>query len=138
MLVAERLLSDVEGTLIERLGLGVSPLRSIESRQAVEAVRRAWVLGAERLLIDVEGAPKERLGLGVPPLRFVEFCQIVEEGRRVRMSRAESRLEDVESALIERLGLGILRALVQVIACSIHQSGSFREIDAVLINERRK
>src|SRR5262249_18473980 len=50
---------------IERLGLGVSPLRIVECRQVVEAVRSVRMLWAERFLSDVERALAERLSLGI-------------------------------------------------------------------------
>src|SRR5262249_38216363 len=89
MLGPERPLYDVQRSPIERLGLGVSPLRLVEFCQAVEAGRSVWMLWAERLLSDVQSAPMERLSLGVSPLRIVESCQVMKAPRSIWMLWAE-------------------------------------------------
>lgn len=57
----EDLLSNGQGTLQQRLDLGVAVLVGVEPGQVAEADGHVRVLGAERLLPDRQGALVERL-----------------------------------------------------------------------------
>jgi hypothetical protein len=72
MIFAQRLLTNVERSLVERFGLHVLPLFPIERRQVVETDGGVRMVFAQRLLADVESALVERFGFPVFPLRGVE------------------------------------------------------------------
>src|SRR5262245_57143995 len=89
MIIAQRLLVDVESAPVERLGLLVLPLRVVDARQVAEAGGGGRMIFAQGLLTDVERAPVERLGLRVLPLRVVERRQVVETDGGGRMIFAQ-------------------------------------------------
>ncbi len=68
VLGAERVLLDRQGPLVERLGVGVAALGTVQPGEVVEARCDVGVLGAEGLLHDRQRALIERLGLGVAAL----------------------------------------------------------------------
>ena len=74
--------------LIERLGLGVAALGSVQVGQVVERGADVGVVGPQRLLTDREAALVERLGLGVAALGLVQLGQVVELKCRRRGGRA--------------------------------------------------
>src|SRR5438034_1046796 len=78
MVGTERLLSDRQGALVERLRLGVVTLVLVESGQAVEAAGDIRMVGAERPLADRQGASEGRLGLGVAALAIEKGSLLVE------------------------------------------------------------
>src|SRR5262245_31898215 len=65
MLGPERFLADGERSLIERLGLLISPLRIVECCQIVEALSRIGMFGPEPFFADGKSPLKERLGFGI-------------------------------------------------------------------------
>jgi hypothetical protein len=62
MVGTERLLVDGQRAFVERLGVGVATLLSVELSQVVEARRDLGMIGTERLLVDGQRAFVERLG----------------------------------------------------------------------------
>ena len=68
MVGTERLLADRQRSLVERLGLGVAALVSVQLSQVVQRLRDIGMVGTERLLADRQRALVERLGLGVAAL----------------------------------------------------------------------
>ena len=74
MLGAEGLLPDRQGSLVERLCLGVAALDTVQRGEVVEARGDVRVIGAEGRLPDRQRAPIERLGLGISAL--VSTCHI--------------------------------------------------------------
>ena len=63
MIETKDLFSDGQGSLVERLGLLVLALVSVEVCQVVECVRCIGVLRAKYLFSDGQGTLVERLGL---------------------------------------------------------------------------
>src|SRR6266511_1364113 len=96
MIIAQRLLTDVERAPVERLGLRVLPLQVVERCQAVETDGGGRMIFAQRFLTDVESALVERFGLHVLPLRGVEYRQVVEDFGGVRMIFSQRLLADFE------------------------------------------
>src|SRR5947209_2506876 len=75
VLWSQLLLIDGQGSLIQRLGLLVLALCSVEVSQVVEAGGRVGVLWSQLLLIDGQGSLILRLGLLVLALCSVEVGQ---------------------------------------------------------------
>ena len=69
----QRLFKDREGTLIQRLSLGVGAGNFIPSRQVIEGRCYLWVVRPQRLLPDRQGALLQRLSLGVLPSGLIQF-----------------------------------------------------------------
>ncbi len=67
MLGAERLFSDRQRTLVERLGLRVGAGGTVQLGEIVERAGGVGMLGAERLLTDRQRALRKWNGLLVPP-----------------------------------------------------------------------
>jgi hypothetical protein len=72
MLRPQRLLKDIEGTLVERLGVGVFALVFVEQREVVDVASHIGMVRPEGLLRACERAVIERLGVGVFALTIVE------------------------------------------------------------------
>ena len=70
MIGTERLLSDRQRALVERLGLGIATLVVVKRRQIVQRCRDIGMIGTERLFPDRQRALVERLGFGVATLRL--------------------------------------------------------------------
>ena len=68
MAVAEDLAAELQGLLIERLGLAIAPLALVELGQVVHAGEGIGVLLAEHLAAELQGLVIERLGLAIAPL----------------------------------------------------------------------
>src|SRR5436190_150354 len=151
MVGAKHLFVDGQCTLVERFGLAVLALVTVEQCQLVECMRYIGMVGAKHLLTDGEGALVEgfglsilgllmdgegtlveRLGLAVLALVIIEHCQIIETERYVGMIGAKHLLTDGEGTLVEGLGFSILCTLMQVVSCSIEQMSSFRGRDIPL------
>src|SRR5436305_1935939 len=75
---SQPLLPDVQGPLVEQLGLLVLALLSVEERQIAERIDHLGMLGSQLLLPDVQSSLEERFGLPVLALLNVEDRQIVE------------------------------------------------------------
>ena len=82
MLLAERLLENLKGLLIEGERLVVPSLACVQSCQIVVAVSGVRMLLAERLLPDLERLLIEWERLVVPSLACVQESQIVVAGSR--------------------------------------------------------
>ena len=65
MVGSESLLSNLQGTLMERFGLGVAPLREVQRGQSIEAGSGLGMVGTEGLLNNLQGELIERIGLRV-------------------------------------------------------------------------
>jgi len=76
---AQRLLADGEAALIQRLGLGVAALGTVQPGQVVERGTDGGVVGAQRLLADGEAALIQRLGLGVAALARYSAARLLSE-----------------------------------------------------------
>src|SRR6266487_1978059 len=122
MIETKDLFSDDQGTLVERQGLLVLALLSVEDCQVVECARCRGVLRAKRLFSDGQGTLVERQGLLVLALLSVEVCQVVECERGIGVLRAKHLFSDGQSTLVERLGLLVL-ALVIVEECQVVEQG---------------
>ncbi len=73
MIAPQRLLTDRQRPLVERLGLGVPALVLVERRQGGEARGHTGMLRPQGFLPDRQRALIERLGLGVPALEPVDL-----------------------------------------------------------------
>jgi hypothetical protein len=56
---------------VERLGLGVAALQTVQFSKVAKARGYNWMVGAERPLPDGQGSPEERLSFSVAALRMV-------------------------------------------------------------------
>src|SRR2546423_87866 len=69
---SQPLLPDVQGPLVEQLGLLVLALHIVEVRQIAERVGLQGMLGSQLLLPDAQSSLEERFGLPVLALIVVE------------------------------------------------------------------
>ncbi len=65
MVIGEQAAADLQRLLVQRLGLGVLPLRVKVGRQVVVAVGGVGVVVGEQAAADLQRLLKEGLGLGV-------------------------------------------------------------------------
>jgi hypothetical protein len=64
MVRTERFLADRERSLVERLSIGVTTLRSVQLSQVVERCRDIGMVGTERFLPDPQRTLCQRCGFG--------------------------------------------------------------------------
>ena len=65
---AKRLFHDRKRPLVERFGLVIAALSSIEQGEVAQRYADTRVIGCQHFFADGEGALVERLGIGVPSL----------------------------------------------------------------------
>jgi len=105
-------LSDRDGPVEERLGVGILALLVIHDSQAVQTIGHVGVLRPQRLYPDRQRPPVEQLGLGVAALSFVDVSQSVEVKGYAGVLLPQRLLRDRLCPLEERLGLGVAALFV--------------------------
>ena len=112
--LAQRLAADVQGPLVEGLGVAVPALRVQVARQVVVAGGGVGVALAQRLAADVQGPLVEGLGVAVPALRVQVARQVVVAGGGAGVALAQRLAADVQGPLEQGLGLAVPTLRVQV------------------------
>src|SRR5271163_3887782 len=99
--------ADRQGTLIERLGLGIAALFLVKDREIGEDCCYVEMIGAASPFFDCQGTLIKRLGLGIAALSFIKVGEIAEGRSDIGIVTTLSPFYDHCSALEKRLGFGV-------------------------------
>src|SRR5262245_48257738 len=107
MIRSEGLFFDCQGTLQERLFLGVVTSFVIKQGEIIKRGCHSGVAGSERLLINSQSALIQGLGFGVA-FGSIKLSEVVEHICQKGMLRAKRLLFDCYGALKQWLGLHVV------------------------------
>ena len=82
MVRPQRLLRNLERTVIHRLRLGVSTLQAVQRRQIVERITHIRVIGSKGRLPNGQRPLQQRFALRGFPFTDIQSGQVVEGGRK--------------------------------------------------------
>ena len=102
MLFAQDPLTGLKGALVQRLGLPIAPLTSIQAREIVDAGEGVGVLFAQDPLIGLEGALVQRLRLPIATLTLIQEREIVDAGEGVGVLFAQIVFRITQCSLRQR------------------------------------
>ena len=113
MALAQRLAADVQGPLVEGLGVGVPALRVQVDRQVVVAGGGVGVALAQRLAADVQGPLEQGLGVAVPALLVQVDRQVVVAAGGVGVALAQPAADSFHHFAAVLLGVDVLGSFFQ-------------------------
>ena len=77
MVGAQRFLPDGEGALVERFGVAVAALVTIQPCEIIECRTDVGMIGTPRFFNDRDRALVERLGVAVAALILIQPCEVI-------------------------------------------------------------